>query len=338
MFPYRLETLRIYGPNRPAGEQLSCRLKLQMIGNERIRSTIEVLGSDGSLWMEVRGWEDRRFDPPKRFHHAWIAPGEALISESWETPLRGIPARDSLECYRVESLFEPGDGLWTDLWASLVLSREERKFFSQRQSPEKRRLEWLSGRTAAKDAIRSLLKRHYGLELLPADIEIVQDEHGKPFAQGSWLKRLRTAPGLSLTHSNGTAVAVAGNGNSGSFGIDIQAIRELASSFVNVAFTSDERLLLANISESNRPEWVLRLWCTKEAVAKALGRGLLEGPSSVRIISVDAKTGIVRAAPSGKLAAEVPQALQSELVTYTAREGEYVFATSFYERGTDERS
>lgn len=288
--------------------------------------------------MKLRGWEDRRFDPPKRFHHAWIAPDEALISESWETPLRGVPAKNSLECYRVENLFEPGDGLWTDLWASLVLSRDERKAFAQRQSPEKRRLEWLSGRTAAKDAVRSLLKRHYGLELLPADIEIAQDEHGRPFPQGSWTTRLRTIPGLSLTHSNGTAVALAGNGNSGCFGIDIQAIRELAPTFVNVAFTADEQLLFESMPESSRTEWILRLWCTKEAVAKALGRGLLEGPSSVRIISADAKTGVVRARPNGKLEAEVPHASRNELVTYTAREGEYVFATSFYQGGIDGRN
>ena len=109
VFPYRLDALHIYGPNRPAGEHLTCRVKLQLLGNERIRSDLEILGADGSVWMQLHGWEDRRFDPPKRFHHAWIAPGEALISEPWLTPLSRFPGQDAFECCRLEPLFEPGN-------------------------------------------------------------------------------------------------------------------------------------------------------------------------------------------------------------------------------------
>ena len=84
------------------------------------------------------------------------------------------------------AVVRPGNTLWKDLWASLVLTRQERKAFRERRGPEHRQIEWLSGRTVAKDALRKFLKKHHRLELLSADIEIAQDEHGSPTPRGPW--------------------------------------------------------------------------------------------------------------------------------------------------------
>jgi hypothetical protein len=51
VFPYRLERLGIYGSNRPAGEKLTCSVNLQLLGNEGIRSDIEVARGDGTVGM-----------------------------------------------------------------------------------------------------------------------------------------------------------------------------------------------------------------------------------------------------------------------------------------------
>jgi phosphopantetheinyl transferase len=335
VFPYHLGSLRIYGSNRPAGERLTCSVHLQLKGNEGIRSDIEVVGSDGTIWMQLQGWADRRFDPPPRFHSAWVAPHEVAISEPWQTPVAGIQDQDTFECYRLESLFEPGAGLWKDLWASLVLTRRERERFAEHLGPELRQIEWLSGRTAAKDAIRNFLRKHERLELLPADIEIIHDEHGRPVATGEWTQDLRAVPGLSLAHSEGLAVALAGDGSNGRrFGIEVQAIRELKPDFETLVLTTDEQRLLDMAPQPARAEWLLRLWCVKEAVSKALGRGLIEGPLSVQILSLDTQTGVVIAAPQGKHVEAVPEASGEKLLAYTAREGAYVAATAIYEKRT----
>jgi phosphopantetheinyl transferase len=334
VFPYRLKALKIYGPNSPAGERVSCQLKLQLIGDDRIRSDIDVLRPDGKLWMQLSGWEDRRFDLPQRFHRFWISPRESVMSEPWQSALEPLAAKESFECYRVEP-FEHGNSLWQDLWASLVFSRRERQAFAALKGPAARQQEWLSGRTAAKDAVRMFLKKHYQLDLFPADIEIVQDEHGHPMPGGSCTQGLLAVPKLSLTHSNGMAVAVAGDESSGHFlGIDIEGMRQLPSSFESVAFTGDERGLLAEIPESARNEWILRLWCAKEAVAKALGRGFLDGLHSVRIKAFDLRTGVAAVTLQGKLAGAFAGFAGADLLAYTVREGDYVFASTLCERKT----
>jgi acyl transferase domain-containing protein len=335
VFPYHLERLSIYGPNRPAGQSLACRLTVQSTGNESLRSDIEVTGTDGAVWMHLQGWADRRFDPPERFHRAWIAPREATISEPWKAPISSIPDSGLLECCRVKPLFQEGSSLWKELWASLVLTHEERRRFAERRGPERRQLEWVAGRTAAKDAVRSFLQKNYQLHLLPADIDISPDAYGGPVAGGSWTQHLRAVPRVSISHSENTAVALAYDGSRGlRCGIDVQDVRELAPDFEASVLMNDEQRQLDAVVRSLRAEWVLRLWCVKEAVSKALGRGLIEGPASVRILALDAQTGIVTATPEGKLTEAVPEASGEKLLAYTGREGSCVFATAIFETRT----
>ncbi len=193
-------------------------------------------------------------------------------------------------------------------------------------------MEWLSGRTAAKDAVRSFLKSRQNLTVLPADITISSDEQGKPLAGGAWVHHVQEVPEISITHSGGTAVALVGQGKAlKGVGIDLQLVRELEASFEGIAFSAEEQELLTAFAGPLRTEWMLRPWCAKEAVAKALGRGLLAGPSSVRILSLHASTGKVLATPSGQLAREFPNGVARSLVAHTAREGQYIVATSTWE-------
>jgi phosphopantetheinyl transferase len=171
------------------------------------------------------------------------------------------------------------------------------------------------------------------LPLLPADIAIIQDEHGRPTASGAWTQRVRTIPEISLSHSEGLTVALVGDGAAGRrFGVDVQAVRELQADFETIAFLPEEQRLLEGTPEPMRSEWLLRLWCAKEAVAKALGRGLIEGPRSVRILSLNVQTGVVGAMAQGKLAEAVPEAAGRQLQTYTARERSWVVATAIFEK------
>ncbi len=332
VFPYHLHELQIFGPNRLVGETVTCRADLEMRGTDIIHSDIEIVGSDGRVWMQLRGWADRRFDPPARFHAAWVSPQENAMSEPWQSLVATVESGLPMECHRLQTLFPPGAALWKDLWASLILTAQERRDFQSRRATERRQLEWLGGRTVAKDAVRSFLRNQYGFELLPADIEIAADEHGKPVAGGSWTQNIPAVPEISLSHSDGVAVAVVADGaGKKSLGIDIQAMRALAQDFDSLAFSSDEQKLLKSIGEQDRTEWLLRLWCAKEAASKALGLGLIEGPSSIRIVSLDAASGIVEAIPQGKLADAVGG--QPKAISHTMREGAYVMAICVYQRG-----
>jgi hypothetical protein len=102
VFPYHLEELLIFGPNCSEGERLTCRVELQLRGSAGIRSDIEVGRAGGAVWMQLKGWADRRFDPPPRFHRAWVSPQTAIMSEPWDLPIAGLQGTGDLECYRLE--------------------------------------------------------------------------------------------------------------------------------------------------------------------------------------------------------------------------------------------
>jgi phosphopantetheine--protein transferase-like protein len=140
-----------------------------------------------------------------------------------------------------------------------------------------RRAEWLLGRIAAKDAVRALL-RSMGFEAIcPADIEIATEEGVRPVVAGRWPSQWGPAPHISIAHKSGRAVAFAGSpALYAGVGIDLERIEERPQSFFETAFTERERLILSDADDAQRALLSTRFWCAKEAVGKALGRGLEE--------------------------------------------------------------
>jgi malonyl CoA-acyl carrier protein transacylase/phosphopantetheinyl transferase len=333
VFPYRVEALHIYQGKQPTGARLACRLKLQLLGNERIRSDLEILAPDETPWMRLIGWEDRRFDVPERFHRFWVSPRNSLLGSPWREPITPLPAATSIECCRAEACFKSGETLWQDLWASLILSRRERKAFRELEGSGVHRTEWLTGRTAAKDAVRMFLKNHHQLEIYPADIEIEQDDSGRPVPKGSWTQTLSDIPSVTLAHSNGVAVAVAGSrAKSGLLGVDLQAIPQPKSGSVPQAFSPDEQEILTSLPAALRDEWSMRFWSAKEAIARALGQGFPDGPDIVRIRSLDRQEGIVHGNIHGKLADQFPQFVGKNIPTYTTVEDGHVVAVTQFDQ------
>ena len=66
IFPFRLDALDVYGPQRPAGEPVTCAASIELIGEQQVRSDIGLIAADGRLWMRLVGWLDKRFDVPPR--------------------------------------------------------------------------------------------------------------------------------------------------------------------------------------------------------------------------------------------------------------------------------
>ena len=261
VFPYRLQALHVYGPKRPAGERLNCQVSLELKGNDEILSHIGIVGDDGAVWMELKGWADRRFDPPARFHKAWIAPRETTISR--------VVEMGAGECCVLETPFTQGSAFWAELWASLVLNRSEREEFSRHRGQGE--LAWLRGRTAAKDAVRGFLKKRHGTELLPADVEIFEAAPGQLQVRGG---RGQATAALAVAHAPGVTVAVAGETGC-RCAVDIASLRE-----TRPAGAQDESFL-QGLTGADRAEWSLRLDCVRKAAPNA------------RILAVDKPTGVV---------------------------------------------
>jgi phosphopantetheine--protein transferase-like protein len=100
-------------------------------------------------------------------------------------------------------------------------------------------------------------------------------------------------------------------------GIDVERVNESHEGLEEGGFGSGERSLLETFGASERKEWFLRLWCAKEAVAKALGRGIMGNPHNLVIQDVDVETGTVNLNIDGQLARELRNYANTSLTAYT---------------------
>jgi phosphopantetheinyl transferase (holo-ACP synthase) len=237
--------------------------------------------------------------------------------------------------------------------AQITLSSDEMREYRKLDVPLKKRLDWVFGRLAAKDAVRLMWWERHGERFFPADMELQHDEHGRPHAVHLDLGDREPLPNVSVSHAGGVMAALA------SFepfvGIDLEKIETREASFESLAFDETERRML-DVYE-DRDEAVTRFWCAKEAVAKALGRGLAEGLRSVLVRECTAEdetgsgvffgqTHSVRSECLGRkrlptpsawinvelgptLAAAFPQFADTQLRVFTQRYKNFIVATTF---------
>jgi phosphopantetheinyl transferase/acyl carrier protein len=347
VFPFHLEALHLYGPPLPPRERLRCLARIELIGSEQTRSDLDIVGPDGSMWATLAGWQDRRFDVPWSFFEFQLKPRDVMLGRPWPTPVvRSI----GLDAYLLsaddfpDGFFNAYGGIWRRVLAHLVLSRRERELWRRLRTPPPRQLEWLLGRVVAKDAVRQLLKQRYDLNLCPADVEILPDEEGRPVVRGAWAAQVPHVPLLSISHSAGVAVAVVGDGEAGAgVGVDIEALGRMNADIEELAFAAEERELLSAVQGVEEDEWPLRFWCAKEAVAKALGHGMVGGPRSLVVQALDAASGVLQLGLTGEMARRAGHADGGNghpddlvMTAPTAREGHLIVAVCLDRAGVTE--
>jgi acyl transferase domain-containing protein/phosphopantetheinyl transferase (holo-ACP synthase) len=321
VFPFRLAALDIHGPPRPPGERLTCTAQINLQGEALVRSDVEVIDAAGGCWMRLTGWEDKRFEVPEQFR-GLTHPGELItLSTAWARPASAY-AEQAVSCRKIEARLPADAALWKAVWASRVLGRRERELFAALRTPDARQVEWLGARTAAKEAIADLLRIADGLELLPADIEILPDERGCPVVVAAGLDELDVQPIVSLAHTKGRAAALAAlvpRGSKAGIGIDLEHLAPQPEGFAHAALTRAESQLLG---EDASEEWVLRLWSAKEAAGKSVGSGLAPGVAAPVVSAIDRGREEVRVEVAG-LTVQVR----------TGREQDLVMATTFWAHG-----
>jgi len=325
VLPFRMETLDLYGPPLPPGQQLTCRARIALVGDQQVRSDLDVLLPDGRLWARFEGWEDRRFDLPPAAFRALLEPASARLARPW--PL-GRDDTHGVVTFRIGlDAFPPGwlhahGGMWSRVLGALVLSRRERAIWYGLQGPERRRLEWLLGRIAAKDAVRDHVLRRFDLALLPADVEILPDDSGRPIVGGSWISRLPRVPLVSISHVEGTAIAVVSDGETTSgVGVDLERTGRMKAGMETLSFDARERQILEGLEAHERDGWALRLWCAKEASSKATGCRVSPMSPALGVESIQRERGMV------VLRCASPDAGTLTLSASTACEGDWIVAT-----------
>ena len=336
VLPFQMASLTFYGPMLAEGTRLECLARVEPVGDSRVRADLDLVRADGTLHARFEGWEDRRFDLPAQTLRLLLSPQSTLLSEPWPSQVEPsrlepfVARRLGPDAFPADWLTAHG-GLWRRVLATVMLGRREREAWHALQLPDARAIEWLLGRIAAKDAVRLYLRQTAGLEVQPADIELAPDAHGRPLITGGWVAAVGRAPLVSISHVDGVAVAIAGDaaGLSG-LGVDLERLGRMQPSTARIAFTPGELALLDGVDAAVREAWSLRMWCAKEACAKATGRGLASGLHSFAVHRLDREGGAI------SIRFQSPDRAPADLLALTAQHGDWIFATCF--TGEDTRT
>ena len=337
VFPYRVDELRLYGTNLPPRKRVESRLKISTISKTQFRSDIDLVGPDGKMLGQLIGWEDKIFELPDTFYGMLFDLTQISLGSEWAAPLAMLSGRDSFECRRVdkfsEELLLSHGKIWLNTLAFLVSSRREREIWRNLNLPDSRRMEWLLGRSAAKDAVCNLMRKRYGIELCPADVEIESNEYGQPVVQIPLPEVADSMPSVSIAHKKGIAVALAGDSRKAvNVGIDIEFMRLLENGFVDMVFRPDEQELISSFKTDTIDEWILRLWCAKEAVAKAIGIGMAGNPKNIIVKHIEHDKGIVELEVYDNLVKIKPELSGVRISAYTAVQNSLVSGIALYKR------
>lgn len=109
---------------------------------------------------------------------------------------------------------------------------------------------------------------------VPADaVEMIEGAHGRPELVDPW----RGSLGFNWSHSGETALIAVTRG--GAPGIDVERLvfRPRTMALAKRFFHPEETAALASLPEPQRQRAFFELWTAKEAVLKAMGRGIAFG-------------------------------------------------------------
>lgn len=286
LLPFELQSVTVYGPRPAEGAQFMVHGRMKESSPRHFVHAIEAFDDQGRMWcsLTVKYW---RFYMPFGDVNFHGRKDEYFLSRPWPEALPTTPGHTSQDqqgeprgiCIRLEppvDLHQPAMQMVT---AKVTLSADEMRQYRSLNVPPKKRFDWVFGRLAAKDAVRLMWWKRHGERFFPADLEIQHDEFGRPVARHLGYHDTVEMPNVSVSHADGVMAALASY--EPYVGIDLEKIEPREESFEAVAFDDFERTLLA--AAPDRFEAATRFWCAKEAVAKALGRGLNFGPHSVTV-------------------------------------------------------
>ncbi len=304
-FPIGLGRLELFGPAPAPGTLVPARIRITGRQLKMLSADVEIGDGAGGVWLRISGWKSWQFNWARQLTAFQRQPSHFLLSDRHHLP--ATPAGSV--CQRLAAARVADFDL--ALLARHCLHPSEMAAFGAKAGLPKRQREWLLGRIVAKDAARAWSARSGAPFIHPAAFAIENDALGQPRV-AAWPAAL-PKPSLSISHSNGHAMALA---SASPVGIDIEQIAVCDEHFLATFSTVAERQLLAAWSGPQRDAWITRLWCAKEAFGKRLGTGVDVAPQQFEAVAVANDGSIqLRHRPSG-VAAHV----------HTVRDGDFMIA------------
>jgi len=289
--PFRVQSITFLASRIPPGLRLRAHLRITGVTPRSRTATITLHDPCGRVLIRATGWEALRCEVSPKIHRFVLRSSENYLTHELPRDLfpdLPVPLSLSAATGFPSNLFTDNQGLWLRVLAFVLLSPPEREEWLGMRALPARRVEWLLGRAAAKEATRRLLLQHYQQHYNAPDIPIWASDTGKPAPYGPWQTTIPATLDLSIAHTPGLILAAAVPG--ARIGIDVEnASRDLTETFTRGAFIQEEHELAA--ASGDGPGAILRFWCAKEAFTKALGTGIRYAASDLRIREYDPSTG-----------------------------------------------
>lgn len=291
--PFRCTHLRYYAAWVPEGTRLKCMLRLVNVTTRTFQVDILVTDAAGHLLLRLEGWEEVGGRAGRQLHDFVMNPSKFFITQPLPAAILPSPDAEIVGALYVNDapdFFLSNQALWMSALGAATLTRNEREDFLQMGGIDSRRLEWLLGRVTAKESVRRLLLQNFNLYAPAADIAIWKDDLGKPHPIGTWQQQVSAPLDLSIAHTAGLILSAATS--KGHLGLDVESVtRDLTEDFLRGVFTLEEQELATKSGDG--PTAVLRFWCAKEAISKALGTGIRFAPTDLRIRTSDPANGML---------------------------------------------
>lgn len=290
-FPFRVRRIAFGGAVPKEGERLKCYMRLTGVTPRSHLCDITATDGNGQELVAVSGWEELTERVPIGYRSLILQPATTFLTEPLGGDLIGNPSTDVATAFVTDipyRIFERNEELWLKTLSHVILDASERREFSEMTGSASRRTEWLFGRVAAKEAVRRFLKDYYQARWSDADVRIWPDDSGKPHALGAWNDYLSTRLDVAIAHTAQFVVAIAAA--NARVGVDVESTaRDLSEEFAAGVFTPEELDLAAQAA--NASQAVIKFWCAKEAVSKALGTGIRYSPKEMVVTGFLADSG-----------------------------------------------
>ena len=297
---FRIRHLSLHCASFTEGAKLKCYLRLSGVTPKSQIADIKVSDGNGTLLLSVDGYEELTERVPEEYCKLILSPASAYLTQTLNPEIVGSPATSFASSWVADmpySIFERNSSLWLKTVSQIILCEGERKAFSEMPGTVQRRTEWLFGRVAAKEAVRRFLSENYQARWSSADIQIWADDQGKPHALGAWADFQSVKLDLAISHTRDFVVAVVAS--NARVGIDVERCsRDLSEEFTNGVFTPSELEMARESSEAQVT--LIKFWCAKEAVSKALGTGIRYSPRELAAEFYDPSEGEISVSLGGQ--------------------------------------
>lgn len=289
--PFRVRSITYHTTHIPPAARLRAYLRITAASPRSRTANMLLTDGQGRVLIEISGWEALRCEVSPKMHRFVLRSSENYFTQELPAELfenSPVPVSASIATGYPTTLFTENQSLWLRVLAFVLLSPPEREEWLGMRATHDRRVEWLLGRAAAKEATRRLLLHQYHQHFNAPDIPIWADDSGKPVPYGPWQDVVPAKIDLSIAHTPGLIMAAAAP--DARIGIDVEHIsRDLTEAFSRNVFTPEEHELAA--ASGDGPGAIMRFWCAKEAFSKALGTGIRYSAADLRVREYEARTG-----------------------------------------------